>query len=292
MIINPALFNTGKPFGLSLSKPDMARPSTSSGRTLFKGRINNPTRCRLFTVLALLSVSQMGWAATTLVAVAANFTKPMTEIAAEFEKATGHTAKLSFGSSGKFVSQIENGAPFEVFLAADESNPIKLEQSGAAVASSRFVYALGKLVLWSATPGYVDERGEVLSKTAFKHLAIADPKLAPYGAAAVDVLKNMGLTEKLQPLLVQGENIAQTQQFVSTGNAELGFIALSQVYENGKIASGSGWIVPADRYAPIKQAAIMLNLGAENPAAKALLEYLKSAAALAIIEKYGYDLPH
>ena len=247
--------------------------------------------CLRFTVLFGLLLASLGTKAeTTLVAVAANFTKPMTEIAAEFEKATGHTAKLSFGSSGKFVSQMENGAPFEIFLSADESNPIKLEQSGAAVAGSRFVYALGKLVLWSATPGFVDEQGAVLGNGNFKHLALADPKLAPYGAAAVEVLKNMGLSEKLQPLLVQGENIAQTQQFVSTGNAELGFIALSQVIDNGKIGSGSGWIVPSDRYAPIKQAAVLLNLGAENPAAKALLDYLKSAPALAIIEKYGYDL--
>lgn len=231
-------------------------------------------------------------AETTLVAVAANFTKPMEEIAAAFEKSTGHSAKLSFGSSGKFVAQIENGAPFEVFLSADENNPLKLEQSGAAVAGSRFVYALGKLVLWSAKSGYVDDQGQILSKGGFQHLAIADPKLAPYGAAALEVLKSMGLQEKLQPLMVQGENIAQTLQFVSTGNAELGFVALSQVIENGKIANGSGWIVPSSQYAPIKQGAVLLSLGAENPAAKALLDYLKSAPALAIIEKYGYDLPN
>lgn len=251
--------------------------------------INN--HWKLLSILALLILSQSGFAATTLVAVAANFTKPMTEIAAEFEKATGHSAKLSFGSSGKFIAQIENGAPFEVLLSADESGPEKLEQSGGAVAGSRFVFALGKLVLWSATPGLVDDQGNVLSSGSFKHIALADPKLAPYGLAAMEVLKTLGLSEKLQPLIVLGENIAQTQQFISTGNAELGFVALSQVSENGKIASGSGWIVPADRYAPIKQSAVLLNLGAENPAAKALLDYLKSPAALAIIEKYGYDLP-
>ncbi|MDD1621105.1 MAG: molybdate ABC transporter substrate-binding protein [Methylococcaceae bacterium] len=247
---------------------------------------------RILLILCLVSLSAITQAATTLVAVAANFTKPMEEIAAEFQKATGHEAKLSFGSSGKFVSQMENGAPFEVFLSADESNPLKLEQNGATVAGSRFVYALGKLVLWSAKPGYVDDQGQILAKGGFQHLALADPKLAPYGAAALEVLKGMGLQEKLQPLLVQGENIAQTQQFVSTGNAELGFVALSQVIENGKIASGSGWIVPSNRYAPIKQSAVLLNLGAENPAAKALLDYLKSKPALAIIEKYGYDLPN
>lgn len=246
---------------------------------------------RPFLLIGLLLTSTISSAATTLVAVAANFTKPMTEIAAEFEKASGHSAKLSFGSSGKFVAQIDNGAPFEVLLSADESGPAKLEQSGMAVTGSRFVYALGKLVLWSATPGVVDDQGKVLTSGSFKRLALADPKLAPYGAAAMEVIKNLGLSEKLQPLLVQGENIAQTQQFISTGNAELGFVALSQVGENGKLSSGSGWIVPSDRYAPIKQSAVLLTLGVENPAAKALLEYLKSPAALAIIQKYGYDLP-
>ena len=268
------------------------------------------TYFRFISLLGLLLLSSISSAETTLVAIAANFTKPMTEIAAEFEKATGHTAKLAFGSSGKFVSQMENGAPFEVFLSADEKGPLRLEQSGFAVSGSRFIYALGKLVLWSATPGLVDDQGEILITGSFKHLALADPKLAPYGVAAMEVLKNLGLAEKLRPLIVLGENIAQTQQFVSTGNAELGFIALSQVIgfdsahpENngkasapylhhvGKIGSGSGWIVPADRHAPIKQSAVLLTLGAENPAAKALIDYLKSASALAIIEKYGYDLP-
>ena len=155
----------------------------------------------------------------------------MTEIAAEFEKATGHSAKLSFGSSGKFVSQIENGGPFEVLLSADEKAPQKLVESGLAVADSQFTYALGRLVLWSAKPGYVDDQGKILTTGGFKHLALADPKLAPYGAAAVEVLKKMGLFEKLQPLFVQGENIAQTYQFVSTANAELGFIAWSQVID-------------------------------------------------------------
>lgn len=247
---------------------------------------------RALVAAALLLTAQTGWSATVLVAVAANFSKPMTEIAAEFEKATGHSAKLSFGSSGKFVSQLENGGPFEVFLSADEKGPQKLEESSLTVANSRFVYALGRLVLWSATPGYVDDQGKILTTGGFKHLALADPKLAPYGAAAVDVLKKMGLQEKLKPLFVQGENIGQTLQFVSTANAELGFVALSQVIENGKIAVGSGWIVPSDEHAPIRQGAVLMKKGAENPAAPALLDYLKSAPALAIIKKYGYDLPN
>jgi molybdate transport system substrate-binding protein len=249
------------------------------------------TFSRAVIVSALLLAGQTSWAATVLVAVASNFSKPMTEIAAEFEKATGHSAKLSFGSSGKFVSQLENGGPFEVLLSADEKGPQKLVQSGLAVPNSQFTYALGRLVLWSAKPGYVDDQGKVLTTGGFKHLALADPKLAPYGAAAVEVLKKMGLFEKLQPMFVQGENIAQTLQFVSTSNAELGFVALSQVIENGKIANGSGWIIPSSDYAPIRQGAVLMKKGAENPAAPALLDYLKSAPALAIIEKYGYDLP-
>lgn len=243
----------------------------------------------ILTAGLLLSAPAI-WAETVLVAVAANFTKPMTEIAAAFEKSTGHSANLSFGSSGKFVSQFENGGPFEVFLSADDKNSMKLEQEGLAVANSRFTYALGKLVLWSATPGLVDDQGQILNKGGFKHIALADPKLAPYGAAAVEIMKNRGLFDKLQPLFVQGENIAQTHQFVSTGNAELGFLALSQVIDNGKIASGSGWMIPSNLYQPIRQDAILMKTGTENPAAPALMQFLKSPEALAIILKYGYEL--
>lgn len=253
--------------------------------------MKNRLMFRNLLMLVFLLTAQKLWAATALVAVAANFTKPMAEIAAEFEKASGHNLKLSFGSSGKFIAQIENGAPFEVLLSADEDGPIKLEQRGGAVAGSRFIYALGKLALWSATAGMVDDQGKVLSSGSFKHLAIADPKLAPYGAAAVEVMQKLQLHEQLKSQLVQGENIAQTLQFVSTGNAELGFVALSQVADNSAFTSGSGWIVPSQLYSPIKQSAVLLNLGADNPAAKALLEYLKSPSALAIIRKYGYDLP-
>lgn len=241
-------------------------------------------------LLGLLLASSIASAATTLVAVAANFTKPMTEIATVFEKATGHSASLSFSSSGKFVSQFENGGPFEIFLSADDKGPVKLEQEGLAVPNTRFTYALGKLVLWSATPGLVDDQGQVLSKGGFKHIALADPKLAPYGEAAVEVMKKRELFDKLQPLFVKGENIAQTHQFVSTGNAELGFVALSQVIDSGKIAGGSGWLVPSDLYKPIRQDAILMKTGEENPAAAALMKFLKSPEALAIIKKYGYDL--
>ncbi len=246
----------------------------------------------LFVLPLLFSLSLPCHAATVLVAVASNFTKPMNEIAAAFNKATGHEANLSFGSSGKFVAQIESDAPFEVFLSADEKNPKKLEESGKGVSGSRFTYAIGKLVLWSATPGLVHDQGEILNKGGFKHLALADPKVAPYGLAAEEAMKNLGVLEKLQPLFVLGENINQTQQFISTGNAELGFIALSQAIDkDGKIGEGSGWIVPDNLHNPIRQDAILLEKGEPNPAAPALLEFLKSPEAKAIIEKYGYNLP-
>lgn len=245
----------------------------------------------LFFVCVLL-ISKLGYADTTLVAVASNFTKPMTEIAAEFEKTTGHSAQLSFGSSGKFVSQIENGAPFEVFLAADDKNALKLQVANLIIAESRSTYALGKLALWSNVENYVDGQGNILETGDFKHLALADAKLAPYGAAAVEVLQNKKVFEKLQSRFVIGENISQTHQFISSGNAELGFVALSQVSENGKILSGSAWIVPQNFYTPIKQDAVLLKIGAENPAALSLLHFLKSASAKEIIQKYGYDLPN
>ncbi len=251
------------------------------------------TQLKRLSILCLLLVFSLDLqAATVLVAVASNFTKPMNEIAEAFKKATGHEANLSFGSSGKFVAQIENDAPFEVLLAADENNPKKLEESGKGIANTHFTYAIGKLVLWSATPGLVDDQGKILDKGGFKHLALADPKLAPYGLAAEEALKNLGLLEKLKPVFVLGENISQTQQFIGTGNAELGFIAFSQVIgKDGKIAEGSGWVVPDTLHSPIRQNAILLKKGEPNPAAPALLQFLKSPEVLAIIKKYGYSLP-
>lgn len=246
---------------------------------------------RLFITLILAFAVTATNAATTLVAVAANFTKPMTDIAVAFEKSTGHTAQLAFGATGKFAAQIENGAPFEVLLAADDTTPKKLQQADLALANTGFTYAIGKLVLWSAAANYVDAQGQILQKGGFKHLALADPKLAPYGEAAVEFLKKQKLFDKWQPLFVQGENIAQTYQFISTGNAELGFVALSQVIDDkGKIVSGSMWLVPENLYTPIRQNAILLKKGENNPAAVALLKFLKSEPALAIIKKYGYGL--
>jgi len=241
----------------------------------------------------LFLLASDSWAATTLVAVASDFTKPMTEIAAAFENATGHTAKLSFGSSGKAFAQIQSGAPFEVYLSASEKYPLELEKTGFAVPESHFVYAVGKLVLWSATAGYVDDQGEILKTGIFKHIALADPTHAPYGVVAEEVMKNLGVLDKLRPLFVMGENISQTFQFVSTGNAELGFVTFAQVIDinTGKIGSGSGWIIPDNLHGPFRQMAVLLKTGAENPAALALVDFLKSPTALGIIEKYGFGLP-
>ncbi len=240
--------------------------------------------------LLSLSLSASAFAEEVQVAVAANFTAPMKAIAADFEKATGHKAVLSFGSTGKFYSQITNGAPFEVFLAADDETPIRLENENSIVAGSRFTYAIGKLVLWSAKPDFVDTKGEILQKGSFDHIALANPKLAPYGAAAVEAMNKLGVQEKLQAKFVQGDSIGQAFSFVSTGNAELGFVALSQVHEDGKIKSGSAWIVPARLHNPIRQDAVLLNKGKNNKAASALIDYLKSEPAKTVIRSFGYDL--
>lgn len=242
---------------------------------------------RLLLLLCLLP--PLARADAVPVAVAANFSAPMRQIAAAFEQDSGHALQLSFGATGKFYAQIRNGAPFEVFLAADDSTPTRLARDGAAVAGSQFTYAIGRLVLWSATPGYVDEQGAVLEQGGFRHLAIANPKLAPYGAAAVETLRALQRLDAIQPKFVQAENIAQAHQFVASGNAELGFVALAQVMQAGRIGAGSGWVVPAHLHAPIRQDAILLARGRDKPAALALLQYLKGARARAIIRSFGYD---
>ena len=224
------------------------------------------------------------------VAVAANFTAPIQAIAKDFHKDTGHTLVAAYGATGQFYTQIKNGAPFEVFLAADDSTPARLEQEGESVPGSRFTYAIGTLALWSAKPGYVDAQGKVLESNDFKHLSIANPKTAPYGLAATQVLAHKGLTDKVKDKLVEGQNITQAYQFVSTGNAELGFVALSQIYKDGKVTNGSAWIVPEQLHDPIKQDALILKKGEKNPAAQALVQYLKGPKAAAIIKSYGYQL--
>ena len=238
--------------------------------------------------IAILT-SGMSAAAEVQVAVAANFSAPMQKIAAEFEKDTGHKVQLAFGATGKFYAQIKNGAPFEILLAADDETPVKLEKEGAGVAGTRFTYAIGKLVLWSAKPGFVDDQGEVLKKGDFKHVSIANPKLAPYGQAAVETLTALKRLDAIQPKFVQGENIAQTHQFIATGNAELGFVALSQVMKDGKIAEGSAWVVPASLHQPIRQDAVLLENGKDKPAASALLKYLGGEKSKAIIKSYGHE---
>lgn len=224
------------------------------------------------------------------VAVAANFIAPMKAIAAEFERDTGHSAVLSLGSTGQFYAQIRHGAPFAVFLSADDETPARLEQEGWAVPGSRFTYATGRLVLWSKKPGVVDARGEVLSQAGSGKLAIANPSLAPYGAAALEVIDRLGLRARLTPRLIQGANIAQTHQFVLTENAALGFVALSQVMQNGQIKEGSAWVVPSTLHSPIRQDAVLLPPGRDQAAARALMRYLQSDKAKAIIRSYGYEV--
>ena len=241
-------------------------------------------------LLSLGTVLASAQAAEVSVAVAANFTAPMNKIAAAFEQDTGHRALLAFGSTGKFYAQIRNGAPFQLLLAADQETPARLEQEGQTLAGSRFTYATGRLVLWSKQAGLVDDKGEVLRKGGFEKIAIADPKLAPYGAAAVEVLDKLGLRQTLQPKIIQGENISMAYQWVSTGNAALGFVALSQIMSDGKIAEGSAWVIPTTLHAALRQDAVALANSKDNAAAAALLAYLKGDKAKAIIRSFGYAL--
>ncbi|ABM37346.1 molybdate ABC transporter substrate-binding protein [Polaromonas naphthalenivorans] len=249
----------------------------------------NPSRRLCLLLIALTGIAAQAHADEVSVAVAANFTAPMQKIAADFEKATGHKVVAAYGSTGKFYAQIKNGAPFEVLLAADAETPARLTAENAAVAGSQFTYAIGKLVLWSAKPAVVDGNGEVLKKGGFDHIALANPKLAPYGAAAIQSMKTLGVYDVLQPKVVMAENITQAHQFVSSGNALLGFVALSQVLKDGKI-QGSAWMVPGSLYPPIRQDAVILDKGKGKPAAEALVKYLKSDKARAVIKSFGYEL--
>jgi molybdate transport system substrate-binding protein len=224
------------------------------------------------------------------VAVAANFTAPMQKIAQAFEQDTGHKAQLAFGATGKFYAQIKNGAPFALLLAADDETPARLEKEGLAIAGTRFTYATGRLALWSKSPNLVDDKGEVLRSNRFFKIAIADPKLAPYGVAAMEVIQHLGLQAHVVPKLVQGESIGQTYQFVSTENAQLGFVALSQISYDGRITQGSAWVVPPSMHTPLKQDAVLLNYGKDNAAAQALLKYLQAEKAKTMIRQYGYAL--
>ncbi|MDP2608146.1 MULTISPECIES: molybdate ABC transporter substrate-binding protein [unclassified Oceanobacter] len=265
----------------TLLKPGNAQPESHPQRAWIIRR----SALMLALTLGLSTVQ----ADTVSVAVAANFTAPMKQIAADFEKKTGHVTQLSFGSSGKFVAQIKNGAPFEVFLSADQQKPVVLEKAGISVANSRFSYALGRLALWTIKPD--TDPLATLHSGKFNKLAIANPRLAPYGLAATQVLEEQGLTQKVKSKLVQGDNIAQTWQFASTGNADLGFVALSQISYKGNIKEGKAWVVPLKQHDPIRQDAVLLQKGANNQAAKELLQYLQSKPAHVIIRQYGYEIP-
>ena len=251
--------------------------------------------CWLVVILSAAFLCANTKAEEVTVAVAANFTAPMQKIAQAFEQDTGHKAKLVFGSTGKFYAQIKNGAPFAVLLSADVETPARLEQEGAVVAGTRFTYAVGRLALWSKNPALVDNKGQVLlskntDKNSFKKLAIADPKLAPYGTAAIEVIERMGVIAKVRPKLVQGDSIGQAFQFVMTENAELGFVAYSQISTDGRITQGSAWVVPQNLYTPLRQDAALLSLGKDNAAALALIKYMRTDRAKTIIRTYGYTL--
>ena len=251
---------------------------------------HSPLLHRTLTALGLAALMLPGaHAGEVSVAVAANFTAPMQKIAAQFEQDTGHKAVLSFGATGKFYAQIKNGAPFGILLAADDTTPEKIAREGLGDGATRFTYAIGQLVLWSKQPGYVDAEGKVLQKTDWQHIAIANPKLAPYGLAAMQTLDKLGLTAQVQPRVVTGENIGQTYQFAASGNAQLGFVALSQVMEDGRLREGSAWVVPGNLHEPIRQDAIVLKPGQGSEAAAALMQYLRDDKARAVIKSYGYS---
>ncbi|WP_372883159.1 molybdate ABC transporter substrate-binding protein [Psychromonas sp.] len=238
----------------------------------------------------LLLSSSFSFAGEIRVAVAGNFFKPLKILAAKFEAQTGDKILLSVGATGKLYAQISNGAPFEIFLAADQKRPAKLVEQQLAVAESQFTYAKGKLALWSKNPTLIDTQGSCLQSPELLHLAIANPKAAPYGEQAVQVLKKLGIYEQLENKLVLGQNIGQTFHYVSNGNVQQGIIALSQITTDGKITSGSAWIIPGNLYQAIQQDAVLLDKGKSNPTARAFLAYLKSTEALQIIRSFGYEV--
>lgn len=224
------------------------------------------------------------------VAVASNFVRTLNELSRDFEATANDSVLISAGSTGKLHAQIANGAPFEVFLSADADSPRRLEQDGHAVAESRFTYAVGRLALWTTRPGIEDVSRSVLEEGSFRHVALANPRTAPYGAAAFQVMTSMELWDALESRAVFGENVAQTFSFVSTGNAELGFVALAQVTGLDEADRGSYWLVPSRLHAPIEQQAVLLAAGRKNAAAVRFVSYLRSPAARSIIERAGYEV--
>lgn len=267
------------------------------GLCVAMGRLSRPRGPVMFCLALMFLGAAPAVAGEVLVAVASNFAAPAARIAAAFEARTGHRVQRSSGSTGKFYSQVLSGAPFEILLAADAETPARLLQSRHAVAGSSMTYAMGQLVLWSATPGLVDAQGAVLRGNRFRHLAIANPTVAPYGAAARQSLKALGIIQEVQDRIVTGESVGQVYQFVATGNAELGFLALSQVMDPQappgamRPLKGSMWQVPSSLYNPIRQDAVLLTAGAANPVARAFMQFLKSDDARRLIASSGYLLP-
>ncbi|MFW2403884.1 MAG: molybdate ABC transporter substrate-binding protein [Gammaproteobacteria bacterium] len=239
-----------------------------------------------FLTVAILSATP-STADEIRVAVASNFRYAMEDLAPRFERQTGHDVTLIYGSTGKHFAQITNGAPFDVFLAADELRPRMLEEDGLAVSGSRFVYAIGKLVLWSSEQGRVDGNEDLLTGD-FRFLAIANPILAPYGRAARQTLVKLGIWQAVYPRIVRGENVAQAYQYVVSGNADIGLIALAQIRIPATGYSGSHWEVPGDLHDPIRQQAAVVS---DTTATRAFVSYLQSEEARELIRSYGYDTP-
>jgi len=246
---------------------------------------------QISAALILLFLHVSADAAEVKAAVAANFTAAIGKLQPIFEQQTGHHLLPSFGATGQLYAQIGNGAPFDVFLSADDKAPAKLVKEGHAVAGTEFIYARGELALWSADKTYVDNKGEVLKRNQYAHLAIANPDTAPYGLAAVQTLKKLGLYDTVKPKFVQGDNIAQTQLFVASKNAPLGFIALAQVLATPEADRGSWWQVPADLHDPIDQQAVLLKTAEKNEAARAFLKFLQTPEALKVVHDLGYSTP-
>ncbi|MFT6986036.1 MAG: molybdate transport system substrate-binding protein [Psychromonas sp.] len=245
---------------------------------------------QMLYILFLSLISPLSLAGQLSVAVAGNFYKPLKVISAHYQEQTGHQILLSVGATGKLYAQISNGAPFEILLAADRARPSKLVEQKLAVQGSQFTYGKGKLLLWSSDPALIDAAGEILKSPQIVHLAIANPKTAPYGAAAIEVLKNLGIYQQLKGKIVEGQSVGQSFQQISSGAVELGIIALSQVLVDHKIASGSGWIIPTTLYQPIQQDAVLLNEGKTNPIAKDFLRYLQTPECKEIIRSFGYQV--
>lgn len=245
---------------------------------------------RLLLCLISFAFTQPILADTLYIAAASNFTAPMKLLAKEFEQQSKHKVKLSFGSSGKLFAQIKHGAPYQLFFSADQDKPERLEQAGLVAVNGRVTYAIGQLVLWSNKPDFIDNHESRLVTGKFNRLALANPKLAPYGRAALETLNTLKLTQQTKTKWVQGENIAQTYQFVASDSVDLGFVALSQVMKSGKINKGSSWLVPEQYYQPIKQDVVLLNMGKNNTAARAFFDFIQGQKAQAMIKSYGYHV--